>query len=62
MAYRVLIVDDEEPIVRFATRVLDKAGYDTTIAPGAQEALELLASESSFDLLLTDLDDARHAR
>ena len=55
MAYRVLIVDDEEPIVRFAARVLGKAGYETTLALGAPEALELLASESSFDLLLTDL-------
>ena len=55
MAYRVLIVDDEEPIARFAARVLDKAGYETMTAPGAPEALELLASEPSFDLLLTDL-------
>ena len=53
--YRVLIVDDEEPILRFAERVLQKAGYDTTLAPGAPEALTLLASEPPFDLLLTDL-------
>lgn len=53
--YRVLIVDDEEPILRFVDRVLRKAGYDTTLAPGAPEALELLSSGPSFDLLLTDL-------
>jgi two-component system, cell cycle sensor histidine kinase and response regulator CckA len=53
--YRVLIVDDEEPILRFVDRVLRQAGYDTTLAPGAAEALELLASAPSFDLLLTDL-------
>ena len=53
--YRVLIVDDEEPILHFVDRVLCKAGYDTTLAPGASEALELLASGPPFDLLLTDL-------
>ena len=53
--YRVLIVDDEEPILRFVDRVLRKAGNDTTLAPGAPEALELLSSGPSFDLLLTDL-------
>jgi CheY-like chemotaxis protein len=53
--YRVLIVDDEEAVLHFVDRVLRKAGYDTTLAPGAPEALELLAARPSFDLLLTDL-------
>ena len=52
--YRVLIVDDEEPIVRFVDRVLRKAGYETSLASGAAEALAL-PEESSFDLLVTDL-------
>jgi CheY-like chemotaxis protein len=51
----VLIVDDEEAVLHFVDRVLRKAGYDTTLAPGAPEALELLAARPSFDLLLTDL-------
>jgi|KBSMisStaDraftv2_1062788.scaffolds.fasta_scaffold02963_10 CheY-like chemotaxis protein len=53
--YRVLIVDDEESIVRFADRVLRSGGYETAFAFGAAEALELLTSEPTFDLLLTDL-------
>lgn len=53
--YRVLIVDDEEAVLHFVDRVLRKAGYDTTLAPGAPEALEFLASGPSVDLLLTDL-------
>jgi CheY-like chemotaxis protein len=53
--YRVLIVDDEEPILRFAERALSKAGYETTIAPGAADALALQPAEPSFDLLVTDL-------
>jgi len=53
--YRVLIVDDEAPILRFVERVLRKAGYVPTIAPDAAEALTLLSPERSFDLLVTDL-------
>jgi len=53
--YHVLIVDDEEPILRFAERALGKAGYETTIAPSAAVALGLQPAEPSFDLLLTDL-------
>ena len=52
--YRVLIVDDEEPILRFVDRVLRKAGYETSPASGAADALTL-AEKSSFDLLVTDL-------
>jgi two-component system cell cycle sensor histidine kinase/response regulator CckA len=53
--YSVLIVDDEEPILRFAERALREAGYETTIALGAAEAFALLPTEPSFDLLVTDL-------
>jgi CheY-like chemotaxis protein len=53
--YRVLIVDDEEPILRFAERALGKAGYETTIALSAADALAHLPAEPSFDLLVTDL-------
>jgi two-component system cell cycle sensor histidine kinase/response regulator CckA len=53
--YRVLIVDDEASILRFVDRVLRKAGYETSIAPGATEALALLPAEAAFDLLVTDL-------
>lgn len=52
--YRVLIVDDEEPIVRFVDRVLRKGGYETSLASGAADALAL-PEEPSFDLLVTDL-------
>jgi two-component system cell cycle sensor histidine kinase/response regulator CckA len=53
--YRVLIVDDEEPIRRFVDHALRKGGYETSIAPGAAEALALLQVEPAFDLLVTDL-------
>ena len=52
--YRVLIVDDESPILAFVDRVLRDAGYETAPAPNAEAALAL-ASTPPFDLLLTDL-------
>ncbi|MGH9139503.1 MAG: response regulator [Vicinamibacterales bacterium] len=53
--HRVLIVDDEEPILKLVDRVLRKAGYQTLLAHSAAEALELAQNNESFDLLLTDL-------
>jgi CheY-like chemotaxis protein len=47
-------VDDEEPIRRFVARVLGDAGFQTTTAANASEALAR-ANSASFDLLLTDL-------
>jgi two-component system cell cycle sensor histidine kinase/response regulator CckA len=53
--YRVLIVDDEEPIVQIVDRVLRTAGYHTLLAYSAVEALALAKAGEPFDLLLTDL-------
>jgi two-component system cell cycle sensor histidine kinase/response regulator CckA len=53
--YRVMIVDDEEPILHLVDRVLRIAGYDTLLAHGALEALALAKADEPFDLLLTDL-------
>ena len=50
-----LIVDDEEPILRFVERVLQAAGYKTTVAPDGLEALEAAEKLGPFDVLVTDL-------
>lgn len=52
---RVLIVDDERPIVEFVTRVLRPAGYDTAIALDGRSAYATALACGPFDLLLTDL-------
>ncbi len=52
---RVLIVDDEEPLVRLATATLSDLGYDPvgfTSSAGALEALR--AAPESFDAVITD--------
>ncbi len=51
----ILIVDDEEPIRTLASRVLQKAGYQTFVAADGRAALDLAASRNRLDLLLTDL-------
>ena len=53
--YRVLIVDDEAPILAFVDRVLRGGGYETTPAPTADAALEIASTASPFDRLLTDV-------
>jgi PAS domain S-box-containing protein len=54
---RVLYVDDEAALVRFATRVLDRLGYATTGQSDPEEALRLLESDPArFDLIITDLN------
>jgi CheY-like chemotaxis protein len=53
--YRVLIVDDEEPIRQVFERILKQAGYDTMVAADGPNALGLLATAEPIDLLMTDL-------
>lgn len=54
MSGSILIVDDEKAQREILTMILRGAGYDTAEAPGAREALGLLAKRD-FDLILTDL-------
>jgi CheY-like chemotaxis protein len=50
-----LIVDDEVAICQMVGRVLQSAGYDTSIAASGSDALQQLATNGPFALLLTDL-------
>ena len=51
----VLIVDDEESILRFVRRVLQDAGLKTIIAHDGLEAVGTATMVGDFDLLVTDL-------
>ncbi len=52
----VLIVDDDESIVRFVQRTLQQAGYETETATSGPAALAGAARASDpFDLVITDL-------
>ncbi len=51
----LLLVDDDPAVLRVTARILDRRGYQVTMAEGANDALELLVGKSvPFDLLLTD--------
>jgi two-component system cell cycle sensor histidine kinase/response regulator CckA len=52
---RALVVDDEETIRRFVTRVLQDHGYPVSTAEDGPSALAIAGKEEAFDLLVTDL-------
>ena len=52
---RILIVDDEQPVLDFVGRVLREAGYTTATASNPAKALTLTEGGRPFDLLLTDV-------
>jgi PAS domain S-box-containing protein len=53
---RILFVDDEAALVRLATKLLEKCGYDVVGHTSPVEALELFkADPSKFDLVITDM-------
>ncbi|HEU0201106.1 MAG TPA: ATP-binding protein [Burkholderiaceae bacterium] len=52
---RVLVVDDEEPLVALATRTLDELGYAPVGFTSSRDALAALrADPQGFDALITD--------
>jgi two-component system chemotaxis sensor kinase CheA len=52
----VLLVDDSAFFRNMLTPVLQAAGYQVTAVAGAEDALELLKSGFSFDVVLTDIE------
>ena len=53
---RVLVVEDNVEVGRFATQILEDLGYETTWAANGEEALEMLrAGEAKFDVVFTDV-------
>jgi DNA-binding response OmpR family regulator len=52
----VLVVDDDESLLEFTTRVLEEAGYQVTPAAGASDALSAAAQRlEPFALLITNV-------
>jgi len=53
---RVLLVDDEGPIVRMEKQILERLGYQVTSRSSSIEALEAFrAQPDKFDLVITDM-------
>jgi CheY-like chemotaxis protein len=53
-AHKLLLVDDNEQVLHTLALILEKNGFDVTVAANAPEALKKIA-EGSFDVLLSDL-------
>ena len=52
---RVLIVEDDEDMVRLATHWLERAGYEVALAGDGQNALKALAADPLPDVVLLDV-------
>ena len=53
---RILVVDDEEPIIKLSRRMLERQGYQVLALTSSEEALELFQSgPGEFDLVLSDV-------
>lgn len=52
----ILLVDDEEPILKMEKQILERLGYKVTTRTSSMEALEAFrASLNKFDLVITDM-------
>jgi PAS domain S-box-containing protein len=53
---RILFVDDEAPIAKMGSQILERLGYSVTTLTSSIEALELFqAKPDDFDLVVTDM-------
>jgi two-component system cell cycle sensor histidine kinase/response regulator CckA len=52
---RILVVDDEESIRRFADRTLRNAGYDVAVASDGPPAITVFESQGPFDVYVIDV-------
>ena len=52
---RVLVVDDEEPLLRAITEILELDGLAVTTTSNPREALAMLAGGQRFDVILSDM-------
>ncbi len=53
---RVLVVEDNVEVGRFATQILEDLGYHTTWATSAEEALDMLGADGAgFDVVFSDV-------
>ena len=54
MAKKILVIDDEELIIKSLSRLLEKNGYEVFVAKNGQDAI-IMTEEEDFDLILADI-------
>lgn len=53
---RILVADDEESVRFVAQRILERSGYDVTMAADGPETIAAVKDSGPFDLLLLDVN------
>ncbi|MFN3445413.1 MAG: PleD family two-component system response regulator [Bacteroidia bacterium] len=51
---QILLIDDDELILKVINRILSREGYDVKTATNGKDAMELIERQK-FDLLITDI-------
>ena len=54
MAKKILVIDDEELIIKSLRKLLEKDGFTVFVAKNGQDAL-VMADEETFDLIIADI-------
>ena len=54
MAKKILVIDDEEIIIKSLSKLLEKNGFEVFVAKNGQDAL-VMVEEVEFDLILADI-------
>jgi len=54
-AMRILVVEDERKVARFIRQGLAEEGHAVEVAPDGDAALDLIAEEPSYDLVILDV-------
>ena len=54
MRKKILVIDDEEILIKTFSRLLDKLNYEVLVASRPEDALAM-AEEEDFDLILCDI-------
>lgn len=55
MPEKILVVDDEPSVRQIVAAVLNRIGYDTTVACDAREAIEALSQDPGYSVVLSDI-------
>jgi len=53
--YKILVIDDEEEIVKVLEEFLIKAGFNVVPAGGGEKGVEVLKSDKKIDLMIMDM-------
>jgi CheY-like chemotaxis protein len=54
MSKKILVIDDEELIIKSLRKLLEKNGFTVFVAKNGQDAI-IMAEEENFDLIIADI-------